>query len=1179
MSGRSSRKIAEGVSMNLRRVALIALFIPAALFCQEFRGTITGAVTDPTGAAIAGAKVTVLETHTGTRVPAVSDSAGQYTAPFLLPGDYDIAVQVAGFKGFNRKGVHVGAGDHTVIDIRLEVGDVATSVDVTGDASQLNTENATVGQAVTTGQVEELPINGRTPMMAASLSIGVTNYAQPTLVHPFDSGGAAGWMIGGAYQQTSELLLDGSPDATWDGRLAYSPPQDAVEEVRVKVSDVDAAFGHTAGGTVNQITKSGTNSLHGSAWEFNQPDTLTANDFFLNRAGTKRPVTHFNQYGVTAGGPIYVPHALDTRNKLFWFFAFEGIKDAQPNPFTGTVPTDAMRSGNFTGLATIYDPFSATLSGTTVNRTPLPNQTIPTSELNPIAKAYLTYYPEPTNSASINNFVSAPNTPDDYSNELGRIDYNMSDRSRLFANVRHTGYTQSKNDYFDNIAEGSLLYRDNLGISADEIYTASATNIVDVRVNFTRMNEGHNIPSMGFNPTSLGFPSSLSAGSNYLQMPVITFNSSTGLQALGATGANKLPSQSFQLFPTWEKTAGTHTLKAGGDFRQYRLNTFTAGNSTGGFTFNNNWVRSSSSASSTVAVGQDFASFMFGLPSSGSYDLNTYASWYSYYSAVFFQDDWRIKRNFTVNLGVRYDHDGAQNEKYGRTVDGFDTTDANPLAAAAQAAYAKAPLSQLPASAFNALGGLTFPGAGQTAVFKNNSHLVSPRVGFAWTPDFLHGKTVLRGSFAMFVAPVTLLGAGVDAKDSTSADINQEGFSQTTSMTATSNNYLTPAATLSSPFPGGFLQATGNSLGLLTFAGQNVAFLDPVVKNPYSLRWNMDVQHSLTKDLMLEVAYIGNHSVHLPIDFTQLNGIPRQFLSTLPIRDTAENFLTATAANPFSGLQTTQNTASTTAAQLLSRYPEFPVGDSASGYSGSSGVVEQNLNNGRSYFDSLNVRLEKRASHGLTFVFNYSYSRMMEQVTWLNDSDAVPEKRVSPDDHPQRYVVAMSYEIPVGQGKALDLHSRLANSLVGGWLLNNVYTFQVGAPIMWVNGGSSNVGDYVYYGTVPMDLNNRQVDGPAFNTANFNVATAAAFQYHIRTFSTMFSNLRADGINQYDPSLSKRFAFTEKSFLQLRLEAFNALNHPVFAAPSTTASNSAFGTITASANRFRTLQVGARLVF
>jgi hypothetical protein len=1168
--------------MKFRSISLLALFIPAALFAQEFRGTISGSVTDPTGGAITAAKVTVTEEHTGTRIPTVSDSAGQYAATFLLPGDYDIAVQAPGFKAALRKGVHVGAGDHPVIDVKLDVGDVSQSVEVTADANMVNTENATVGQAVSTKEVEELPINGRTPMMAAGLSIGVIGYAQPTLVHPFDSAGAAGWTIAGAYTQTSELLINGSPDATWDGRLAFSPPQDAVQEVRVKAFDTDAAFGHTAGGTLNQITKSGTNTFHGSAWEFNQPNTLTANDFFLNKAGSPRPVTHFNQYGVTAGGPFYIPHVIDTRNKLFWFFAWEGIKDGQPTAFTGTVPTDAMRAGNFAGLPTISDPFSATLSGTTVNRTPLAGNVIPASEMSSIAKSLLQYYPEPTvPGAVINNFISSPNTIDNYSNEMGRIDYNMSDKSRLFADVRHTDYYQLKNNYFGNVAEGSLLFRNNWGMSVDEVYTINPTNILDVRLNFTRMNEAHDVPSAGFNPTSVGLPSYLGADSNHLQMPVISFATATGLQALGATGANKLPSQSYQLFASWMKIKGDHTLKAGVDFRQYRLSTSTAGNSTGAISFSaNSWVKASSSASSTVTTGQDLASFLLGLPTSGSYDLNTFASWYSYYGAGFVQDDWRARRNLTINLGLRFEHDFPYNEKYGRTVDGFDTSSTNPLSAAATAAYAKAPITQLAASAFSVLGGLTFPGAGQTAVFQNKSHVFSPRVGLAWTPDAFHGKTVVRTGFGIFVAPVTIASMGVDGKYSTSPLTNQEGFSQSTTLTATSNNYLTPLATssLANPFPNGFLQPSGSSLGLLTYAGQAVPFINPDVKSPYSMRWDFGIQHSFTPNLMLEVDYIGNHSIHLPIDFTQLNGLPRSILSTLGTRDANQSYLTSTAANPFSGLQTTQNTASTTPAQLLAKYPEFPVGDSSSGWSGGGGVLEQSLNVGSSNFESLNARLEKRVSHGLYFVFNYVYAKLMERMTWLNASDPLPEKRVSAQDRNQRYVLAATYQLPIGRGQALNLQSGVLNSVLGGWLLNTVYTFQTGAPIMFVNGSSSSPGDYVYFGG-PLDVNPRAVGVPAFNTALFDTKSADTFNYHLRTFSTMFSNARADGINQFDPSLSKRFVVHESVSVQLRLEAFNAFNHPVFAAPSTTASNAAFGTITASANRFRTLQIGARFTF
>src|SRR5581483_10829266 len=261
-------------------------------FAQEFRGTISGLVTDPTGAPVSGAQVTVTEVHTAAKLQTTSNSSGQYTVPFLAPGDYDIDVTAQGFKHFVRSGVHVGAGDHPDIDVSLQLGNTQQTVSVTADAPIINSENATVGQAITEKEVENLPLNGRTPLTLASLATGVIATGQPGLIHPFDLGGAAGWSIAGSPSQVNEILIDGSPDATWDGRLAYSPPTDAVEEVRVKAFDSDAAFGHTSGGTLNQVLKSGTNTLHGSAWEFNQPNTLVANNFFNNRAGLGNPVTH-----------------------------------------------------------------------------------------------------------------------------------------------------------------------------------------------------------------------------------------------------------------------------------------------------------------------------------------------------------------------------------------------------------------------------------------------------------------------------------------------------------------------------------------------------------------------------------------------------------------------------------------------------------------------------------------------------------------------------------------------------------------------------------------------------------------------------------------------------------------------------------------------------------------------
>jgi hypothetical protein len=238
---------------------LFILIAPALLYAQEFRGTISGVVTDPTGAGVVGVHVTATEDRTGTTTRTVTNADGQYTLPFLLPGDYEISAESSGFKKFVRQGIHLASGDHPVVDIALVIGATTESVSVTADIPLVNTENASTGQIITTKQVEDFPLDGRTPMMLAQLAVGVLDTANPSLVHPFDNNGAAAWSIGGTPSQTSELLLDGSPDEIWSGSLAYSPPQDAVQEVKVDAFNTDAAYGHTFGGTANQILKSGTN--------------------------------------------------------------------------------------------------------------------------------------------------------------------------------------------------------------------------------------------------------------------------------------------------------------------------------------------------------------------------------------------------------------------------------------------------------------------------------------------------------------------------------------------------------------------------------------------------------------------------------------------------------------------------------------------------------------------------------------------------------------------------------------------------------------------------------------------------------------------------------------------------------------------------------------------------------
>lgn len=1203
-------------SFAFRAALLIALasallLLAPASQAQEFRGTISGRVADPSGAVVPGANITITELRTGTASKTVSDSAGQYVVPFLAPGQYEITAEKAGFSRVVRNNISLDAGQHLVLDLTVHVGNVQETVQVTEAVPLLNTANASIGQTITEKEVGDLPLNGRSPMMLAQLAVGVIATSYPSSQnHPFDNNAMAAWSIAGSPSQTSELLMDGAPDEIWSGALAYSPPQDAVQEVTVKAFDTDASYGHTQSGVLNQILRTGTNGLHGTAYEFSQVSALDANSYFNDQNNQPNPVTHFNQYGVTAGGPVIIPKVYDGRNKLFWFFAWEGLKDSQPSTDLATVPTAAERTGDFSALLPLgcpsgyqggnsaicangsanpyqlYNPFTATQSGKTITRQPIANNILGNAgiSINPIAAAYLNFYPQP-NAIGLadgeNNYISSPPSIDNYNNELGRLDWNVSTRNHMFFDFRHNLRSQLKNDYFNNPATGVTLTRENWGGTLDDVYALNTSTVLDVRANWTYMREMHGSPGDGVNPTSLGFPGYMASSSNFLALPYIVFGScgsQTSFQCLGNNGDSLVPSQSYQMFGDVVKLIGKHTLKVGVDARKYTMDAITYGVPSGSFNFGTNWVQQTSSAAAPQWAG-DFASFLMGLPNNSSnsaYTINARGSYAAYYMAGFVQDDWRITPTLTLNLGLRFDHDSPFSEKFGRTVDGFDTTAQSPIAAAAQAAYAVNPNAQLPAADFNVLGGLSFPNPSSGDVYQVSSNLFSPRVGFAWSPSLLNNRTVVRGGFGMFVSQMTMasLAASSTGGWSSTPIINNEGFSATTSMVATSNSYLSPATTLSDPYPGGaILQPVGSSAGLSTFLGQTVSFIAPQVHDPYSMRWNFGIQQTLTPNLLIEVDYVGNHMVHTPVNATQLNVVPRQYLSTLTTRDqTVINTLTATTANPFLGLfsGSSLGTGKTiSVAQLLSAYPEFPSGSGST----STGVIEQNATIGQGYFNALEAHVQQRLSHGLWFTANYSFSKLETRDAWLNDTDTVLNKHISPFDHTHHLAAGFTYNLPIGRDKAIPLNSRWADALLGGWVVNGIYTYQSGAPLYWST-------DMVWDGT-PITLDPRQAASgvPAFNTGAFATVSNQQFQYHVRTFPLTFSNLRQDGLNNLDASILKEFHFTESRYFQLRLEAFNTLNRVTFNAPNLTPTNKSFGLITGEANVNRGVQLGGRIVF
>lgn len=1195
---------------------------PRRARAQEFRGTISGTVTDPSGAVIPGAQVTARESSTGSLTNATTNAAGQYVLPFLLPGTYSVTAKARGFQTMVRSGIILQSQEHPILSLTLRPGEVSQTVTVQATTPLLDTANASVGSVITTKSVADLPLNGRTPTTLAELAPGVITTGPPQLIHPFDNNAGNQWSISGTPNQVSEVLLDGAPDLTELGALAFAPSEDSVKEVSIRPFDTDASFGHTIGGVINQVTKSGTNNLHGTVYWFNQIPNLDGNLWFngLQNPVPKLPVTHYNQYGLTVGGPILVPKLYNGRNKLFFFFAWEGLKDSQPTANTVTVPTAAEKAGDFSQTLAadptnqLYNPFTSTTSGSNVSRTAIPNNDLTTLGVpfSPIALAYLKLFPSPNTAGAADgedNYISNAPSADTYNNEFGRLDLNISSRDHLFFDMRHNIRSQVKNDYFGNGATGTTLDRENFGATLDNVVTLSPTTFLDTRLNWVYFNEVHGTPAQKYTPTSLGFPSYMQSGSTLSQMPYINFGtggscgSETSYQCLGDTGSALDPTTSYQLFTDVVKVIGRHSLKIGFDGRRYLMSIQNFGASSGSFEFNSSWINSGTTGGVSNIFGGDLAAFLLGLPSNASssnYDINARGDYQQYYVGTFVQDDWRVSDRLSINAGLRFDIDTPFTEKLGRTVNGFN--DSATVNYVTPPSFGGASVTQggvtYTVPSINTLGGLTFASPSDGAVYKTNSGFFSPRFGFSYavTP-----KTVARGGFGIFVMPETLATLAATGSYSSSALSNQEGFSQTTPFDATDDNYHTPTNTLADPYPDGFLTPVGSSMGASTFLGTSISFLAPVQHDSYSERWNIGVQQQLSPNSMVEALYVGNHAVHLPIATQNLNAIELPYMATTPwLNPNMEAAYKKSVTNPFKGtlppVNGIQNSASintsssVSLSSLMVPYPQF------------SSVNIQNQTRGQSWFNSAILHFEHRASHGLTLTANYSFSKLIEQDTFLNDEDAIPERRISPFDHTHHFTVGGTYSLPFGEGQRFGNGGRLANEIIGGWVLNGIYQFQTGAPVEFSADIPLQSGINIRQIHIsPRNTSQSQANGALNPLTTFvtgkNTSTSACpadspcdgssfyngqYYDHYRTLPQTMSWVRSDGYNNLDASILKNFNFTEGRYLQLRFETFNTLNHPIFNPPNiSSATSSTFGLITATTKNSlpRQVQLGARIVF
>ena len=1140
----------------LRTACLLLVSVYAGLG-QTPTGTVQGTVLDETGAAIPNATVQVTNTATNETKNLTTDAAGRYVLPFLTPSSYSITAQAKGFTSARVDNVKIDVSQNRSVNFTLKVGSVSEQLEVQASATPLETNTATLGQVIDSKKVIDLPLNGRNPFSLANLVPGVNNVGNASTPH-----------MGGSRNAVNEEQLDGVSNILPENNVgnttaAYTPIVDSVQEFSVQVNSLSAEYGRFAGGVINLVTKSGTNQWHGGLFEFERNAVLNANDFFANRAGRTKPDSHVHQYGGTLGGPIDIPKIYDGHNRSFFFFGFQGTNQINAGTATDTVPLPAFRTGDFSSLGTtIYDPLTVHLDPASGNyvRDAFSGNIIPTTRLDPVAVAAVKYFPNPNTGAAgaqTNNYFVAGNSTSDSYQWDGRLDHDFTEKWRMFFKLSHNWNNSTQLEDYGNAASqggGGPTTGGAWSASMDHTITISPTVVADFRYGFSRSYVVRVPFSNGFDPTTLGLPQSLRdvAAQRVLQFPRFALSNGAGLGDTGYVDLIENPmAHSFTASVT--KVTSHHTIKVGGEYRKLFINFSQYGFADGQFNFDQSWTQQITTSAN--GTGSPFASFMLGLPNSGQMTHEPTAADVSTYTGLYIQDDWKITRSFTLNLGLRWDVDFPRTERYDR-LSYWDPSLPSPLQ------------GRVPASAClycgNLIGQMIFVDTPESKYRRAQGPTqwksFGPRVGFAWNPA---SKWVVRSGFGISYAPSGLQAAG------TTGAPGVQGFGSNTTLQPSFDNQRTIHATLSNPFPDGYNLPLGAAGGPLTQIGLGIgeSFFDSY-RTPYSIQWNFNIQHELPGQMTLEVGYLGNRGLFL------VDGEVGQPYSQLdPAYLALGNQLLQNVPNPFYGVITTPGSPlsqpTVTYNRLLRPFPQY------------DGVSSFRKPRANSIYHGMTIRLDKRFSKGLTFLAAFTGGKSMDNsaaaVSYLGTISGTRadqyngrlEWSVSPQDVARRMVVSFVYDLPFGKNqKFLSNAPRFANLLVAGWQVNGILAWQTGTPVVLAAAqNQTNI-----FAAAQRPNNNGQsagLDNPTiakwFNTSVFSQPAP----FTIGNTGRSLPDVRNPGIADADISFFKNNYFGRESRynLQFRVEMFNALNHPNWAPPNANIQNgSSFGTITSTSS-------------
>jgi hypothetical protein len=1218
--------------MNNRylRSVLIAFACGALAMGQEFRATVTGQVTDPTGAGVADAKVTIQNLQTNETQTQMTSESGNYTISFLIPGTYKVTAEAPNFQTAARSNIELHTNDKLTVNLPMELGQSQSVVEVTGAAPLLESASASRGDVIENMRVTELPLNGRNPFSLVNLSPGVIFAGNPQFTRPFDNGDNVNFSINGGVRQTNSWLLDGVPDDSvtdTDGsrtrgnqNVAYIPTVDATQEFKVMTNFYDAQYGRTGGGVMNVTTKSGANDFHGTGYEFLRRYQLDANSIQNNSAGRPRygvdPVTRENlgghkldQYGTQITGPVWIPKVYNGRDKTFFSFGWENYVESTPSPILTSVPSAAMRAGDFsaTGVS-IYDPFStrvnpafnSALANSATNpqyiRTQFPGNVIPATRLSPVGRAIINAYPAPNTGAPnaiTNNFIASPNiSSDHFRNWIGRVDQNFGEKERMFFRYAH-----NRRNQVDNGANGFTgpgrdaqdpLVRINDNAVADFLTVMSPSTLLDLRFGFARFIQAAYRTSVeGFDDTLLGFSQNFSANQRFNALPPrigdqsANGNGSNGTYPLfGSRNSNSNITNLLSFAPSISHVRGRQSLKFGADIRDIRTN--VAGGSflfgSGFFNFTPGFTQALPEFANSTS-GNSMASLLLGTPANGTLQYVPQLAYRWGYYGFYIQDDIKVTQKLTLNVGLRYDIEGSPDERYNRMNRGWAFNSPSPLAGlVSNANSANCP------SCANLTGGLLFAGNnGQPRGAYNTRYgNLQPRIGAAYS---LTPLTVIRGGFGIFYLPTAEYGGALGYAADSNYIATQTGGGINSFIPATSFATGNPFPVSNSPATNGLLLPTGAALGVNTALGNDVIFANPNHDIPHVYQYSVGIERQLPWETRLEVSYVGSRSYHLNIGDNQV-GNPRNInlpsIAQLQIAQQNPTYFTTPVANPFAGLipnNATLNAPTVARQQLLRPFPQF----------GNVGYAFESV--GKSWYDSLQVSAQKRYSSYLVLALSYTFSKNLDAINFLNGQDPRPTKELSISDRPHRAVLSGVYQLPFGRGrKMLSGASRWQELVVGGWEYNFIGTLQSGTPFsnptnvdQIANPTISNPSYSNEFNNCVQQTNGTSVAPNATRTAFVSCSNPA---WRVRGPNTLQNIqltspvLRNPWRAQWDMSLNKRFNFTERINAQFRFEAFNVFNTPIFGAPNSNTSNLNFGFVAANQSNFpRNVQLGFKFNF